>query len=219
MKITWLGHDAFLFETADGLKILSDPYEAGSYDGAVGYKPIEEEVDVVFKTHDHADHGDVKSLPGQPKVVDGIGMHETEGLIFNGVATYHDNSQGSERGRNTVFVFEVDGMKVCHLGDLGHILAEDQVAKIGVVDILFVPVGGYFTIDHNEAWQVVQLLRPKVVVPIHYKTDVLGFPLETVDVFLKGKDGVEFTEGSSFELFSETLPEEMKIMVVKEHKL
>ncbi len=219
MKITWLGHDAFLFETAQGPIIMSDPYEAGSYDGAVGYEPIQEKADIVFKTHDHADHGAIENLPGPPLAISGAGAHDAQGITFKGVATYHDKTKGSERGSNTVFVFEVDGMKICHLGDLGHELSAEQVAEIGPIDVLLVPVGGYFTIDHAEAWRVAQSLRPKVVIPIHYKTDKLGFPLDTVEVFLQGKDNVEYIEDSSFELDSDSLPEEMKILVVKEHKL
>ncbi|MCR4438929.1 MAG: MBL fold metallo-hydrolase [bacterium] len=220
MNITWLGHDAFLFETAKGVKVLSDPYVAGSYDGAVGYKPITEVVDVVFVSHaSHPDHAGHKNLPGAPEVVLGAGRHEAKGITFKGVATFHDKSGGKERGHNTVFVMEADELRICHCGDLGHTLAPAQVQEIGAVDILFVPVGGFFTIDHREAWEVVEALKPKIVVPMHYKTDVLGFPLDKVDEFLKGKRNVERIKGSSFEVSKETLPKERKIVVIEEHLL
>lgn len=220
MKITWLGHDAFLFETGKGVKVLSDPYVAGSYDGAVGYKPITEKVDVAFVSHDtHPDHAGHKNLPGAPQVVLGAGVHEAKGITFRGVATFHDKSGGKERGRNTVFVMEADGLRVCHCGDLGHTLSPAQVKEIGPIDILFVPVGGVFTIDHKEAWEVVKALKPKIVVPMHYKTEVLGFPLSKVDEFLAGKQNVERVKGNSFEVTKETLPSEMKIVVIEEHLL
>ncbi len=220
MKITWLGHDAFLFETEGGVKVLSDPYVAGSYDGAVGYKPITAEVDVVFVSHDtHPDHAGHKDLPGSPEVVLGAGVHKTRGITFKGVATFHDKSGGKERGRNTVFVMEADGLRICHCGDLGHTLTPAQVQEIGQVDVLFVPVGGFFTIDHREAWEVVNALQPKIVVPMHYKTEVLGFPIAKVDEFLKGKQNVERVKGSSIEVSKETLPARMKIVVIEEHQL
>ncbi len=220
MKITWLGHDAFLFETEQGVKVLSDPYVAGSYDGAVGYKPITERVDVVFVSHDsHPDHAGHKGLPGSPQVILGAGSHEAKGISFKGVGTFHDKSGGKERGRNTVFVMEADGLRICHCGDLGHTLSPAQVEEIGPIDVLFVPVGGFFTIDHQEAWEVVMALKPKIVIPMHYKTDVLGFPLAKVDEFLKGKKNVERVKGSSFQISKGALPEEMKIVVIEEHLL
>ena len=219
MKITWLGHDAFLFETSDGVKILSDPYESGSYNGAVGYKPIDEVVDVVFCTHEHADHGAHAQLPGNPHVILGGGTHEDRGIAFKGINTFHDKTQGSERGENTVFVFNIEGLTICHLGDLGHSLTAQHKEQIGTIDLLFVPIGGVYTIDHEEAWEVVQFLSPKIAVPIHYKTDVLNFPLTDVNTFLRGKSNVQKINASEFEISTDTLPKILKIVVFKEHKL
>lgn len=184
MKIRYLGHSAFVLTSDDGKKVLTDPYESGSYDGAVGYKPITEKVDVVTASHEHEDHFCTTGLPEGYEVVKTPGKHEAAGFHINGVKTYHDTSGGKERGRNIIFTVEIDGVRVCHLGDLGHTLSGEQAAAVGKVDVLFVPVGGYFTIGPKEAMDVIETLDPSVIIPMHYKTDVLGFPIAPVDDFL-----------------------------------
>jgi L-ascorbate metabolism protein UlaG (beta-lactamase superfamily) len=186
MKIKWLGHSAFLITTESGVKVITDPYKSGSYGGAVGYDTIEDAADVVLVSHDHDDHSCVESVCGDPIVLRDAGEHESKGLKFKGIETYHDNSKGRERGKNTVFVFEADGATVCHLGDLGHTLSADTASEIGKVDILLVPVGGFYTIDADEATSVVDTLNPCVVIPMHYKTKKLGFQIDGVEKFLKG---------------------------------
>lgn len=220
MRITWLGHDAFIFETEDGKKILTDPYVAGSYDGSVGYAEIKETVDVVTTSHEqHPDHFDKTHFGKHPNLVRGAGEKTAAGIHFEGIATFHDKSSGAERGTNTIFVFEIDGIRICHCGDLGHLLSDNQVQEIGKVDILFIPVGGYFTIDHKEAWEIAQKIAPKIIVPIHYKTDVLGFPIDTVDIFLKGKENVKKIDSDIVEINSNELPEPSEIWVFQKHRL
>ena len=147
MKIKWLGHSSFLITASDGTRIITDPF--GDYPG-LSYSPIQEMAEVVIISHDHGDHKGAK-IKGDPKVITGAGRKEAAGIEFEGLATYHDTSKGSERGANTVFCFTVDGMKVCHMGDLGHDLSESEVAGIGRVDILMIPVGGFYTIDAGMA--------------------------------------------------------------------
>jgi L-ascorbate metabolism protein UlaG (beta-lactamase superfamily) len=196
MKIKWLGHSAFLITTESGVKVITDPYKSGSYGGAVGYATIKDAADVVLVSHDHDDHSCVESVCGDPIVLRDAGEHESKGLKFRGIETYHDCSKGRERGRNTVFVFEADGVTVCHLGDLGHTLSADTASEIGKVDIVLVPVGGFYTIDADEATTVVDVLNPGIVIPMHYKTKKLGFQIDGVEKFLKGKEGV-VRQGSS----------------------
>lgn len=191
MKIKWLGHSCFLITAKSGHKILTDPYKSGSFSGAVGYGKIYEYADIVLISHDHDDHNDVSSVPGEPVVLRGAGDHEAKGFKFKGVGTYHDECQGKERGDNTVFVFEADGMRICHLGDLGHALSEEVVTDIGRVDVLFVPTGGLYTIDAEQATAVVKALNPKLVIPMHYKTEKLGFDIDGVEKFLEGKEEVK----------------------------
>jgi len=184
LKIKYLGHSAFVLTSDEGKKVLTDPYESGSYGGAVGYKPITEKVDVVTASHEHEDHFCLDGLPEGYEVVKTPGKHDAAGFSISGVKTYHDTSGGKDRGRNIVFTIDVDGMRVCHLGDLGHVLSEEEVAAIGNVDVLLVPVGGHFTIGPREALEVVKALTPAVTIPMHYKTESLDFPIAPVEDFL-----------------------------------
>jgi L-ascorbate metabolism protein UlaG (beta-lactamase superfamily) len=205
MKFKWYGHASFGITTADGVHICTDPYIPGSYDGAVGYGPIRDACDVVLQSHDHDDHAGAGDLGGNPVVVRGAGTHKAKGITFVGTQTYHDESQGRERGENTVFTFEADGIKVAFLGDLGHVLPDEQAAAVGPVDVLLTPVGGYFTIDAATATKVAEQLGAKVIFPMHYKTDACGFPIAPVDDFLAGKANVERPGASEVEITEEDL--------------
>jgi L-ascorbate metabolism protein UlaG (beta-lactamase superfamily) len=200
MKFKWYGHASFGLTTADGVRICTDPYIPGSFDGAIAYGPIGDACDVALQSHGHDDHAGAGDLAGDPTVVEGPGPHEVRGITFHGTATFHDESGGSERGENTVFAFEADGLKVAFLGDLGHVLSDDQVAAIGPVDVLLVPVGGLYTIDAAAATTVAEQLQAKIVIPMHFKTDACGFPLATVEDFLAGKANVERIGAAEVEL-------------------
>ncbi len=218
MKIKWYGHAAFLITSDQGVKIILDPYEPGAFGGQLSYGKIHDQADIALTSHDHADHNDTKSLPGSPQVVKGSGSKTIKGIPIKGVATYHDPSKGSERGTNTVFNLQVDGIQVCHLGDLGHVLTEKELNEIGPVDILIIPVGGYFTIDAKEATRVVDQMKPKVVIPMHFKTGKCGFPIAPVEEFLKGKTGVKRAGTSEVTFTKNSLPGQMEVVVL-EHAL
>ena len=210
MKLKWLGHACFLITSETGLRIIIDPYETG---GGIRYSPVNEAADIVTVSHDHSDHNAVSSVRGKPEVVKDSGVKDVKGIQFKGIATYHDESQGGERGTNTVFCFSVDGLKLCHLGDLGHRLSREDIAEIGGVDVLFIPVGGFFTIDANVASQVCDDLKPKVVVPMHYKTPKLDFPVAGVEDFVKGKKNVRTLDSSEAEFKLGELPGATEIVV------
>ena len=184
----------------------------------MSYGKISDQADVVLITHDHSDHNDAKSLPGTPEILKGSGPMAAKGISFKGIPVYHDPSKGSERGANTIFTFVVDGLRVCHLGDLGHLLGDKDLTEIGPVDILMIPVGGHFTIDPKEATRVVEQIRPKVVIPIHFKTEKCGFPIAPVDDFLKGKLKVKRPGKSEVVFDKAALPAQMEIVVL-EHAL
>lgn len=214
MKIKWYGHAAFLITSDQGLKIILDPYESGAYGGALAYGKITDQADVVLTSHDHADHNDTKSLPGAFQVVKGPGSKEVKGITFKGIPVYHDPSKGSERGANVLFVFTVDGVRVCHLGDLGHVLGEKEIGEIGPVDVLMIPVGGHFTIDPKQATTVAAQIKPKVLIPMHYKTEKCGFPIAPLDDFLKGKTNVKRLGQSEVTIDRTHLPSQMEIIVL-----
>lgn len=214
MKVKWLGHAAFLLSAEEGTKIITDPYVPGAYDGAVGYSPIKEMTDVVTVSHDHADHNGTNQLPGSPQIIKGKGAWTVKGIKISGIGTFHDPNSGRERGRNTVFVYEIDRVRVVHLGDLGHIPDEATANSIGRVDVLLIPVGGTFTIDAEEARQVVALLKPRLVIPMHYKTPKLGFAIAGVEEFLKLASGVKRTGQSEVAISAANLPEETETWVL-----
>ncbi len=214
MKIKWYGHSAFLLTSDKGVKIITDPYESGGYGGQLAYGKIQDEADIVLISHDHADHNDAKSLPGSPQIVKGSGAKGIKEISIKGIPTYHDSSKGAERGVNTIFAFSVDGIQVCHLGDLGHILSEKELAEIGSVDILFIPVGGYFTIDAKEATRVAAQIKPKVLLPMHVKTEKCGFPIAPVEDFLKGKSRVKRAQATEVTFEKANLPQQMEIVVL-----
>jgi L-ascorbate metabolism protein UlaG (beta-lactamase superfamily) len=212
MKIKWLGHACFLITSRDGLRVITDPYAVG---GGINYSPIKETADVVVVSHDHGDHSNVSTVQGKPEVVKDSGKKTVKGIQFRSVATSHDASQGQQRGLNTVFCFTMDDIKLCHLGDLGHVLSPGQVTEIGAVDILFVPVGGFFTIDAPVASQICDQLKPKIIIPMHFKTPKCAYPIAGVEDFLKGKKNVRKVGGSEVEFEREKLPAATEIMLLQ----
>ena len=216
MKIQWLGHAAFLITTRDETLILMDPYEAGAYGGAVGYGRIECSPHIVTISHDqHEDHNYTGSLKGKPAILKTPGKDTIKGIEVKRVRTFHDNSGGKERGENLVTCILADGIRVAHLGDLGHMLTKAQLSEIGEVDVVLIPIGGTFTLDPKEAADVVGQLKPKIVIPMHYKTPKCGFPLVKVDEFLEGKQRVKRPSGSTLEVKATELPKEIEIVVLQ----
>lgn len=213
MTIKFLGHACFLIVAADGTRIMIDPYETGAFGNALNYGPISDEADVVLVTHDHADHNYVRGVPGSPQVCRSTCVMRD--IQFNVTMTYHDDAHGSKRGENAVFSFEVDGVRLCHVGDLGQPLTADHAASIGAVDVLMAPVGGTFTINAEQAWQVVETLAPRVMIPMHFKTAKTNLPIETLDGFISGRRHVERPGKSEIELAPETLGEGLRVVVLE----
>lgn len=218
MKIKWYGHAAFLITSDQGKKIIIDPYEPGAFGGQLSYDKIGDQADIVLISHDHADHNHTKGLPGNPQILKGSGSKTIKGIPIKGIPTYHDPSKGSERGSNTVFALRVDEINLCHLGDLGHILTDREVSEIGQVDILLIPVGGFYTINPEEATQVADQIKPKVVIPMHFKTSKCGFPIASVEDFLKGKSNAKRSGVSEMSFNQASLPLQPEIIVL-EHAL
>jgi L-ascorbate metabolism protein UlaG (beta-lactamase superfamily) len=212
MKVKYLGHAAFVVISDSGLKIITDPYGTSP---DLTYGEINESADVVTVSHDHFDHCNVASVGGNPQVLRRAESSTVEGVRFKGIISYHDDEGGRMKGNNIIFCFEVDRVKVCHLGDLGHLLDDKQRAEIGRVDILLVPVGGYFTIDAKTATEVCDQLKPRVIIPMHYRTNK-SFPnIAGVEEFLRGKDNVKWLDTSQVEFKAGELPDAGQIIVLK----
>lgn len=209
MKITWFGHSCFLLESEKGTKLLTDPFEERA-----GYDVPDVKPDIVTVSHEHWDHNAVHLIKGEPEVIRDNQVHDIKNFQIRGIDTYHDEVSGAKRGSNTVYVFAVDGLNVCHLGDLGHILSEKQIKEIGSVDILMIPVGGTFTLDAREASEVVKQIKPKLVIPMHFKTPDLSFEIALVDDFLGIVGHSVRANGQTIDVMLDTLPEEQQLLVL-----
>ena len=179
MEITWLGHSCFKIKGSH-TTVITDPYSPD-----LGYSLGKPTARIVTISHQHPGHSYDKGIGGQPKVVSGPGEYEISGVLIIGIATFHDGEGGKKRGKNTVYLMEMDEIAICHLGDLGQVLSGGQVEEIDRVDVLLLPVGGLSTINAAKAAEVVRQLEPKAVIPMHYKTSALKRELEPVDRFLK----------------------------------
>lgn len=175
MNIQYYGHSCFKFTTkpggrnTDNVVAFIDPF-----DKYIGLKPPQGRADVVFISHtQHDDHNNEKAIKGDPVVIDTPGEYSAKGINVTGIDSFHDDKEGEERGRNTIFVLETEDIKICHLGDLGTELTPEQIDKIGEIDILLIPVGGNFTIDGKIAAKITQKLEPSLVVPMHFKVSGL----------------------------------------------
>ena len=214
MRLTYFGHSSFLVEAADGTRIVLDPYVSESFDGALRYKPIDEPADVVVASHTHDDHAGTDTVLGDPVVLVHPTQHTIGGVEITGVPVAHDDEGGGKRGKNTITVVDDGDVRVVHLGDLGHALDAATVKAVGRVDVLLVPVGGFFTIDHNVAAKVVDSLDPRIVVPIHYKTDKVDFPISGVEPFLATQKTVKREHESTLEVTRAALPAERTVIVL-----
>jgi L-ascorbate metabolism protein UlaG (beta-lactamase superfamily) len=215
MKIKWYGHAAFKITTDNGTRIIIDPYESGAYDGALAYGKIDEEADIVMTSHDHADHNYTKTIPGKYVLVNKAGEYDVRGVKIKALPSFHDNSSGKERGNNLIFVIACDDLILVHTGDIGHALDADLLKKIGKTDIVLLPVGGFFTIDATEASGMVTELAPRVIIPMHYKTDKCGFPIAPVEEFTKKQANVRIMDKAEIEISKKTLPANSEVVVLR----
>ena len=178
MEITWLGHSSFMLEDSKGRKVLTDPF-----DETVGYNIFKGEVDVVTISHHHSDHSYIENIKYKESI-DKVGFFYLCDIPITGIPSYHDKMLGAKRGENTIFIIEIDGYRICHLGDLGHALSSEDIKQIGNIDILLIPIGGNYTIDGREAAEIAKALNSHIVIPMHYKTPILSFQLEGLEDFL-----------------------------------
>ena len=182
MLITYYGHSLFAMETMKGYTIITDPY-----DQSVGYPMGRLSGDVVTVSHEHHDHNNLGLIDGDPIIIRGEGTYKPlPGVRIIGYPSFHDGEQGERRGRNTLFLIEADGLRVLHLGDLGHLLPQKLNNDIGRVDVLMIPVGGFYTIDAQQAESICQSILPSIIIPMHYRTEKsANLPISPVEDFLR----------------------------------
>lgn len=181
MIISWLGHSFFKIETKNKV-IAIDPYNEES----LGLKPPRFKADILLISHNHKDHNNKKVILGEPFILEELGEIETDGIFIEGILSYHDDANGKYRGLNTIFIIYSEEMKLCFLGDLGEKkLKEESLQKVSNADILFIPIGGNYTIDGEEAISLINQIEPKIIIPMHYKIEGLKLKLDSEDKFLK----------------------------------
>lgn len=209
MDITWYGQSCFKVK-GKNVTVVTDPFDPDF----TGLKKLKLEADIVTISHQHQDHNNTQVVGGEPFVVEASGEYEVKGVAIHGVSTFHDNKDGRERGKNTIYSIEIDGITICHCGDLGHTLSVSQLEQLEDVDILLVPVGGVYTIGPTEAVEVVSQIAPKVVIPMHYKVEGLKFDLKGVESFMNsyGKGSVEAI--NKYSVTKDKLPEDGELVLL-----
>lgn len=209
MKIRWFGHACFLLESDSGTKVVTDPF-----DGSIGYKIPKVFADIVTVSHDHYDHNYTEGVQGEPKIIDDAAIHILENMTITGIPAFHDDEKGAKRGPIIIYIFEIDGIRICHLSDLGHLLSKSQIEEIGKIDVLLVPVGGTFTLNSEGAVAVIGQLSPKIIIPMHFKTPAVNLPIDPVDEFLEKIGGGKILEQHTLEITPDLLEGDRKIFVL-----
>ncbi len=213
MIIEYLGHSCFKLTESTGTSIVCDPYSGE----LVGYEMPEVEADVVTVSHHHDDHDFVAKVGGKPVIIDKENNCDFDGVEINSIKSFHDASRGKKRGENVIFKFRMDGIDVCHLGDLGEKCSSDLIETLLPVNVLLIPVGGNYTIDAEMAKEYVDRIMPDIVIPMHYRTKDCNLDIDKVDEFLNLFDGevIEEMDGNFLELSRTDLGGETKIVVLR----
>lgn len=208
MDIVWYGHACFRLSDR-GVVIITDPPSDD-----LGYERPRIRADVVTISHEHPGHNNRVGFRGGPRFFEGPGEYEVKEVFITGIEMYHDARNGSTRGRNTVFLFDFDGLTVCHLGDLGHVPTQQQVEELNEADVLLIPVGGLHTIDASKATEVISLIEPRIVIPMHYKTPLEKAKLDPLDRFFKEMGLAPIPAQPEFKITKSSLPEETEVVVL-----
>ena len=208
MEIVWLGHSSFRIRAREAT-VITDPCPPST-----GYTIGKPTADVVSLSHAHDDHTYLKAIAGKPIVIDSPGEYEISGAFLTAIPTYHDGEKGGELGKNLVFVIEMEGIKICHLGDLGHVPTADQAEGMTGADVLMIPVGGDSTIDGAKAAEIVPTLDARIIIPMHYKTPVTKGDLESADRFLKEMQSTAVQAQPKLSLSYNTVPSDTQVILL-----
>ena len=207
INIQWFGHSMWKIWNNE-VSIIIDPFED------IGY-PIPENItaDIILSSHDHFDHNNFKIISGDPQIINSEGEYEICGVKILLIPTWHDNVHGEKRGCNLLTKFELEGRIFLHCGDLGHDLSDELISTLGKIDVLLIPVGGYYTIDAETAKNIVDKLKPTIVFPMHYKTEVLDFPITTEEPYLKLVSGYQKIDSNIIKLTETDFEREQTILL------
>lgn len=209
MTITWYGQSCFRLESKD-VSLLIDPFSP-----EIGLKPPKIKDNIVLVSHQHYDHNNIEGMPEESFLIKGPGEYEVKGVFIRGIQSFHDKSQGQERGLNTIYVIKMEDMVLAHLGDFGEgRLSEEQIEKIGDVDVLMIPIGGVYTINYKEAVEAISQIEPKIIIPMHYKIQGSKSDIDGPEKFLKEISLTPEKVEKSYKIQKKNLPaEEMKLVL------
>lgn len=206
LQIRWHGHSCF--GITNEITLVTDPHDGKS----IGIHAPSVTGDIILVSHDHYDHNSVKSVEKEgSKIITDTRKRNITNVEIKGIESFHDGCRGEKRGNNIIYKFTMEDITFCHMGDLGHDLDEDTVQKIGDVDILFIPIGGTFTLDAKQAWRIIKKVKPRIAVPMHYKIGGLSLPITGIEPFLEESKYEILKVGNEIDIEKEDLPEEPEI--------
>jgi L-ascorbate metabolism protein UlaG (beta-lactamase superfamily) len=208
MEIVWLGHSCFKIRGKEAT-IVTDPF-----DRTLGYPVRKLTASIVTVSHHHPQHSFSEGVEGNPRIIGRPGEYEIASVFINGIATFHDAEKGEKRGKNTVYLIQLEEVSICHLGDLGHVPTAEQIEQMSNTDILMVPVGGESTIGATAAAETISLLQPRLAIPMHFKTEVVKMDLEPLDRFLKEMGLKEVVSQPKLNVSRSSLPAETNVVVL-----
>ena len=209
MQIKWYGHACFGLDFANGPRVVTDPF-----DDHVGYPLCTASADIVTTSHGHGDHNYVESIQGRPTVLNRTGLFIFDDLCIRGVKSFHDDANGAKRGENIIYIFESDGLKLAHLGDLGHEPNMAQYAALEGADVLMIPIGGYYTIDTDTALKIIDHVKPRIAIPMHFNTAVMNFPITDEKRFAE-LTSAKYWDGSAIEVTKDNIDALPSAVVLK----
>ena len=210
MQIKWLGHSSFLIKNSLGKRILIDPFNS-----EIGYSSFEGNIDIITVSHNHFDHFCINDSWNNCNILTNIGEYSFSFCNIKGVLSYHDKKKGTLRGENIIFIYDLEGLRLCHLGDLGHELSSETINNLcETIDVLFIPIGGHYTINGTEASNVCKSLKPKLIMPMHYKTPFLSIQLNGPEEFILSMDTVIKIHSNTFCLNKDDLYKPMSVILL-----
>lgn len=213
MEIIWLGHSCFQLR-GKNVTLITDPFTPQP-----GYSLGKVNAPIVTVSHNHTGHNYVQGVGGNPRVVRGPGEYEISDVLITGVAAFHDSKRGQELGRNTIYVIHMDDLVICHLGDLGHTLQEAQLEEVADADILLVPIGGHNTINATQAAEVISQVEPRIVIPMHYRTEASAGSrpdLEPLDKFCREMGVEAINPLPKLTVTRNSLPQEPQVVILEQ---
>jgi len=206
LQIRWHGHSCF--EITNEVTLVTDPHDGKS----IGIHAPSVTGDIILVSHDHYDHNSVKSVEKEgSKLITDSRKRNITNVEIKGIESFHDGCRGEKRGSNIIYKFTMEDITFCHMGDIGHDLDEEAVQKIGDVDILFIPIGGTFTLDAKQAWRIIKKVKPRIAVPMHYKIGGLSLPITGIEPFLEESKYEILKVGNEIDIEKEDLPEDPEV--------